>query len=229
MTLAGLLSRLFSKDDFNYITQELYKKNLELDDKNETLLLLEKIDEIILSKVVDLKEIANEVTKLLVGDAEFRLAAIYILSPRRKLWKLAVSVTDKINLVEKTELEGLLDDVAKYPPENNILYTVIDKKEMRSTKNPFEMLTKNVEEFHGAEDILSKAGLNTMRIYPLIRRGEAIGVVIFSLGKTDLEITNSEKDLLNRLSSVIAIAIDNTLLYDEAKHNSHYLKAEEHP
>lgn len=218
-----------TQEDFSYITKELYKKNLELDYKNKMLLLLEKIDEIILSKVVDLKEIANEVTRLLIKEAEFRLTGIYVLSPKQTLWRLAVSVTDKISLVEKREVEELLDEIANKPPQNNIFYVVVQKKEMKSTENPYITITKNIVEIHGAEEILTKAGLKSILVYPLIKNEQSIGVVIFSLGKTDIEITSNDKDLMSRLSTVIAIAIENTLLYQNASQNSNYLKAEEHP
>ena len=65
--------------DLEHINHEMYKKNVELLERNRTLSLLRKIDEIILSTANNVKEITQSVTKVLISDAGFKLASILLL------------------------------------------------------------------------------------------------------------------------------------------------------
>ncbi len=54
--------------EIEHINQEMYKKSAELNEKNKTLSLLQKLDAIILGSITHLNEIAQLVTSLLVND-----------------------------------------------------------------------------------------------------------------------------------------------------------------
>ena len=81
-------SQALTQDASNltHVNQEMYKKNLELAERNKTLSLLRKIDEIILSSVTDLHETAKKVSDVLVEEGEFQAAAIYTISSDKKTY-----------------------------------------------------------------------------------------------------------------------------------------------
>src|SRR5690242_2940252 len=63
--------------EYNHINQEMYKQNLELSEKNSTLLLLQRIDESVLGSARSTVAVPQMVTDLLVRESNFNLAIIY--------------------------------------------------------------------------------------------------------------------------------------------------------
>jgi GAF domain-containing protein len=200
------------------IMEEMLKKNLELADKNKTLSLLQEIDEIILSKVTDPHELAKKVTELLVSEANFRIAGIYVFDEEKEhLLRLELSFNEKIVFLNKQEVKKLIDDVAAHPTPNNVLYAAMEQKDMKATTNIYEFVSDAMISNKGAEDIQKEADLKTMYVYPLVVRDEAIGVMIISLGDSLDNLKENDRDLMSRLSRVMAIAIDNSHLFTQVQ------------
>src|SRR3989344_8144227 len=84
-------------DELAHVTEEMYKKNKELAEKNKALALLRQIDGIILSKVTDIGQVAQEVANTIVRELSFKLAVILLLDKKNNnLARLAISETDLI-------------------------------------------------------------------------------------------------------------------------------------
>lgn len=56
-------------------------------------------------------------------------------------------------------------------------------------------------------------GIKTSMIYPVISRGKAIGVLIFSMIKDESKVTDLEKDLIRGFTDVVGLAVQNAQLY----------------
>ena len=67
-----------SAQETERINQEMYKKSAELNERNKTLSLLQKLDAIVLGSITHLNEVAQSVTNLLTKDADFENAAIFL-------------------------------------------------------------------------------------------------------------------------------------------------------
>jgi len=61
------------------------------------------------------------------------------------------------------------------------------------------------------------AGIKTSLLYPLIVKEQAIGVMIFSLVKSETEVTQEEKELISRFTDIAALAVQNSRLYSSLK------------
>jgi signal transduction histidine kinase len=61
------------------------------------------------------------------------------------------------------------------------------------------------------------AGIRTSLLYPLLVKDQAIGVMIFSLVKSEDEVTPEEKDLIARFTDIAALAVQHAKLYSELK------------
>jgi len=77
----------------SHITQEMYKKNLELAERNKILTLLRKIDEIILSTVTKVDQIADQIVQCIINNSYFKTVFIYIIDEKEGILKpLAVGL-----------------------------------------------------------------------------------------------------------------------------------------
>ena len=94
-----------------HVTQEMYKKNLELSQKNKTLSLLRKIDAIILSSATNIEQIAQRVADVVIEDEEDIKAVEVMLvnKQEQKLVRLAISRTGSIKKAESAVKRPLLD------------------------------------------------------------------------------------------------------------------------
>src|SRR3989344_9309778 len=112
--------------ELEHINQEMYKKNLELNERNKTLALLRKIDEIILSTVTDPQQIAQQVTNVVVEDAGFKAVVILLLDKKEEvLTRLAVSQTEDIAKAEKEFAKSFHGLKTPLSEENNIVVKAV--------------------------------------------------------------------------------------------------------
>lgn len=195
-----------------HINEEVYKKNKELAEKNKALSLLRKIDEIVLSKVTDIQQIAQQVANTIVDELEFKLVSILLLNKRDNvLIKLAVSQTDSIMQAEiklNQELFGVKIDLSD---DRNLIVKAVKDQRMQLTHGLNSVLVPHftVDQSTLTQQLL---GITTSFIYPLIVREEVIGAMVISISDAD-GLSEFKNDLIDRLAGVIGIAIDNALLY----------------
>jgi len=202
-----------SSDEPSHINQEMYKKSAELAERNKTLALLEKINELILSSITDPDEIAKEVTLLLVSEVDFQIATIYLYDKQKNvLYRLARTENGKTdNLVrENKRTEISLDS------QTNLIIQAIKSRTARfaeSTDNVYVEQPENKEE------------IKSIFIAPLFVRNELLGAFTIAMKTEQKDISEYRYDLLNRLVGLIGIGIDNALLYNEVKTANAKLKA----
>lgn len=213
--------------DLEHINQEMYKKNFELAVKNQILSMLQKIDEIILSAVTDTKQIANEVTKLLVEESGFKIASIFINDPKTKDTLIQLSLLESITLRSKLqEKKILLPPIGKISLvlENKVIVQAVRQRRIRVTNNFYETMLYNIDPKLG-QNIIEISNVKTSIIFPLFVRGEVIGVMVVCLEEDEKDLSEFHGYLLDRLVGVIGIAIDNALLYNEVQATNEKLKA----
>lgn len=203
-----------SSNELSHINQEMYKKSAELAERNKTLALLEKINELILGSITNAEEIAKEVTNLLVGEASFQLASIFLYDKQKKLLqRISRSQLTKENSPASFDPNKI--EIPLSNQENLIIQAVKEKKSRitDSIKNVYIDQPENPEL------------IKSVFIAPLLVRNELIGALTIAMIEEEKTITEFHKDLLNRLVGLIGIGIDNALLYNEVKNANNRLKA----
>lgn len=203
-----------SPTELVHINQEMYKKSAELAERNKTLALLEKINELILGSITKPEEIANEVTKLLVEEANFQVASIYLYDKSKKiLRRLAIS---KIN---NKDIQIKLDD-------NNINIALANQENIivQAIKKRASSFTDSTQNLY-IEQLENPKRIKSVFIAPLFVRNELIGACTIALLEEQNDISEFHKDLLNRLVALIGIGIDNALLYNQVENANVRLKA----
>lgn len=214
-------------EDSEHINQEMYKRNLELAERNKTLSLLRKLDELILSSVTDIKETAEKVTTLLVEEAEFRLSAIFLLDEEKKNLALLAFSKPQSLTPEESENTNRFNMISSFPMSitNNLVVQTILEKKVKTTNTLIDVLQMGT--LLGADDALliqKAASVSSTLLFPVIVREEVIGAMMVSQKKSIGELNEYQWDLLERLVAVIGIALDNALLYNEVQSTNQKLK-----
>ncbi|HSW96760.1 MAG TPA: GAF domain-containing sensor histidine kinase [Candidatus Saccharimonadales bacterium] len=211
--------------ELSHIAEELYKKNFELDEKNKTLSLLRKIDEIILSAVTDIKQVAQQVADVVAGDAEFEAVMIFLTDKKNKqLIQLAISQTETIKKIQTQYYKPFYPQKINLIDASNPIARVVKENAMNSVQTLHEMLTP----IFSSEEITNIAEMTSIKsciIYPFIVRNETIGSIVVCTATETKDFSQYKNDLIVRLVDVIGIAIYNALLYQRIQEANERLKS----
>lgn len=198
--------------EFRQINEEVYKKNLELAERNKTLMLLRQIDEVVLSSVTDTKQIGQKVADLIVETAHFTFVMVSVVDKEKKLVNDLAYASQKKATEPVFTLSGNMN-IPLYD-ESNLIVKAIRRKSIERTKNPTDIFAGSTNTQHIAEWV----------IYPMIVRGESMGAMIIGLEKESRELSDYQRDLIDRLVSVIGISLDNAVLYQTLQDANERLK-----
>lgn len=204
--------------DLEHINHEMYKKNIELLERNRTLSILRKIDEIVLGSVINVKEIGSQVTKVLISEAGFKLAGILLIDPVKN--NLVVTSLNEAEAVLTSEMFMLENAsfISSFPlgDDYNVMVQVVKEKQPKVTNNYHDVAFHAVTP-EQAKKIQEASGMQSFILHPLIIRGQVIGIICIGLAEDEKTLSEYTRDLINRLVGVVGIAIDNALLYNEVK------------
>lgn len=210
--------------DLQHATEELYKKNLELTERNKTLALLQKIDEIILSKVTDIEEVAQQITEEVIKDAEFKAMFIFLLNKETNtLSPFSISLKANISEIDARLKRALSGFKISLQDKKNIVVETLQEKQLHQTDKLSSFLNPHIDEESGKK-IQDVYAMRYFNLYPLVIRGEAMGVIIICAREDKEPYFVHFGDLAVRLPGVIAIAIDNAMLYQKIEQANIRLK-----
>ncbi len=207
--------------DLEHITQEMYKKNLELAQTNKILSLLRKIDDIILSSVTKPSEIALQVVKILIEEADFQVAAIYVSSAlSREISLLGSAQNQTVSATIQALQSGeVFAQKIPFAESNNAIIKTITTSQKYTTSQYADIAYSSLS---SQEKALFQKSLQvkTFFIFPLIVRKNVIGSLVVGHTAMMHELEEFEIHLLTRLVDLIGIAIDNALLYTTVQENN---------
>jgi signal transduction histidine kinase len=229
-----IIKKLFGNDDSedavtpqdaSHINQEVYKKSVEISERNKTLLLLRKIDEIILSSVTNQIEIARKVTYLLVTETDFQIASIFKFDKNKEVLERLASYEARpffdANL--KSASDPFYLTQIPLSDTNNIIVESIRSK-MAKSANTLQNSLFTAQGISNDQNIQGKTGIKSVFAYPLMVRDQVIGSMVIALSVEEQNISEYTKDLLDRLVQVIGIAMDNASLYNDLQDANNKLK-----
>ena len=171
--------------ELEHVTEEMYKKNKELAEKNKALALLRQIDGIILSKVTDLVQIAQQVVDTIVNELGFKIVAILLLNKKEGvISKLAMSQTDLILQAETKLNQNLFGEKILLSDEENLIAKVIKTRQMQLTQGLNNAL---IPHFTHEQSVIVQQiiGITSSFVYPIIVRDDVIGAMVVSIDDKD--------------------------------------------
>lgn len=210
--------------EIEHITQEMYKKNLELAQRNRTLLLIRKLQEIILSSVTDISSIGTQITDTVVAETGFKSVCLRILNhSKTTLLPLSASVERKDHPSAQTFVKDILTKKVMITHSQGILAKAVTAKKMQRTKHMYFLPCPGYD-IDECRKLQKAMEINEFLVYPLIARERVIGTLSIGVGG-DTDLTYIEqKDLLDRLPGIISIALENSLLYETIAKTNDRLK-----
>ncbi len=213
------------QEELTHVNREMYKKNLELAEKNKILSLLRMIDKIILSTVTDIQQVAQQVVNKVVDETDFikALTTFMIDKNSNSLLQLAMSQTKEIRQSELELNRAIRGIKIRLDDENNIVVKAVSQKKMLLTHSLTDVFTPHFtkEESFRIQQIIQS---DTSYVYPLIIRGDVIGAMVISVAEIEKSLPYYKIDLIDRIPGVIAISIDNALLYQSIQKANERLK-----
>jgi signal transduction histidine kinase len=209
---------------YKEVNEDVYKKNLELAERNRTLSLLRQIDVVVLSTVTDTSLVAQQVANLIVREMKFKMVMIYMID--RKENAIIERATAPLEIVTEAEekyrnsMKGM--KISLYDPTNVVAHAVKDRTSY-ITNNLSDILSPAMAA-GAVEGIKQTFKVETTLVYPFIVRDEVIGAMVIGIEGAQSALSPYHRDLIDRLSGVIGIALDNALLYQKIQEANERLK-----
>ena len=210
-----------------HVTQVLYKKNLQLAETNKLLSLLRSIDEIILGSVNDATQIANQVVRLVVDVAGFRGMMLMLREKERGgLFPVAVGQNTEGDdgASQQITIASCLGGMLIMPDaQENMVNQAIEQHQRKTTSRLADILVR-AKDTTDIDIVQQTLKIKTVIAYPLTIRGQNLGAMVLLLKEDREDVSTFKKDIISRLSSVIGIALDNALLYQQIQSANEKLK-----
>lgn len=202
------------RQDFEQLSQEMYKRNLELNESNQILTLFRQINDAVLDSQAKIEDVSQ-----LVADAVAALSSVSMTA-------LFVQPED----TEKLRLVGLGwdDSFGKKPTiskkavrvDNNIAWLTGPNQTAIIDVASFtpEQITKALDVTAEQGKSLLNMGLRTLVVHKLIVRYRIVGMLVIGLPGTSDTIKERQWELFNRIGEAVGLAIDNKMLFEENQH-----------
>lgn len=192
------------------VTQEMYKRNFELAEANQTLSLLRNIDSIVLESHDELGVLCQNIATAIVKHTNRQLVAILANPPQKDYLEL-------LGLASSSGVEVLLKTCQVKQDEHGAWLvspsqkTVIDLNSLDS-KMIAEVLCLSEEQ---VTQLRAESGLKTIILVKLLARHRLVGVIAIGTNQEKTAISDKEQQLVDRLAEVVGIALDSKLLFEE--------------
>jgi len=207
------------EDNLAHISQEMYKRNAELAATNNTLSLLRTIDSIVLESHDSLEVLCGQITKAMVDKSAYNWVAIFGRPVHHeRLELLGWNGTDTLpaNHVADTPSLAYLNANDRW----------LDGSERTHGIHILHASDRAVADYlHASPDFIAnlrdQQHINLIQFIKLMARGNLVGVMAVGFPVNIHELDTDNKELLERLSEAVGVAVDNRLLFEE---NQHVLK-----
>lgn len=203
-----------SSDQLAHVTQEMYKQNLELAERNKTLTLLRRIDEVVLGSATEVAKVTQVIAGVLVDDTDFNFAALYV-TDRYKSHASAQGLASRERLTAEVQslIKLQLSNIPLHSGRGGALAQAVTSRRVQIVDS-LRDIKKNLSP---SEDKRLKDGLSSSSFFicPLHASNKSIGFLVIGVPLEKHDISPFLENLADRLTSTISIAVENHILYEE--------------
>lgn len=140
------------------------------------------------------------------------------------------SVLRRISISQTEGAKKFLDKSPKHFREiiiplsdsKNLCVRTINENRVFVTHNVADLLSPALDkEF--VDKLQKEIGIKSSMVYPVTSRGNVLGVLIFSMRKSEDQVTDYEQVIINSFVSAVGIAVENSQLYGKLKETTEQL------
>jgi K+-sensing histidine kinase KdpD len=211
------------RPELQKINVELYKRNFELAVKNKTLSLLRRLYEIS-TYSLEPDELARKLTHEIRVALNLQLVSIFTLNKDDStISPIALSTLEAIqkhvNPVEDAFAALKIPLTAK----KNFLVQVVKTKKQRQQKKLYPLFEPFIDKAKIAA-LQTNAHIDTCVVFPLMIERKVEGVLVIALDRAYSTLNRYEKEALESLVDVVAVALDKALVYRELQKANEHLQ-----
>ena len=209
----GLAKRRQLEEDLSHVNQEIYRRNLELDQNNKMLALLEAVDKLVLESEASLQPLCTQLAKKVVEEADYPFVAILAFEdPKEAVASMFGWATSSlIGEVDPKLMDGLKLKTTADWFKNDELLKFVDLELLTDAKIA-EYCGNNEEDAHKIRDMLK---IQQVCCVKLRARQRLVGLMLVGTVYMSLGPEEFTRSLLTRLSEATGIAIDHKMLIEE--------------
>ncbi len=190
-------------------TEDMYKRNLELAETNQTLQLLRNIDKLVLESHNKLDKLCQAIAKTIIDNSNISTVGIMAIPARKdKLELLGFSST--LESLSKINYQVTLDDHHPWivsPEVNRIIdISALSDETLASVINIGPAKVASLREM---------SPLKSVMVVKLLARHRIVGVLVAGFIEDSAHITEKQREAVTRLCEAVGIAIENSLLFEE--------------
>ncbi|MEP7166793.1 MAG: GAF domain-containing sensor histidine kinase [Candidatus Woesebacteria bacterium] len=206
------------------IAKQLYEQNFQLAVHNKTLGILSKLYEITMSSL-DVHEVCQKIVDTLVTELAFQAAILNVVdSEKNQFCPFAITRTQPV--IDSLQLLGKSLEEICLPlgSDENIVSIAMRDNERKITGNMLDILFPLADQTT-ADQIENLTGVKTLIVYPVTLGTKMIGSLVVGLGKKAEDLSKAEKETLEEVIDLIAIAIERAQLHESVEKANEELKA----
>jgi len=196
-----------------HVSQEMYKRNLELASTNRMLSLLRTIDTLVLESHESLEVLSSQIAKAIVDNSEYSWVSIFGKASNHDRLDLFGWYGSDSHIIQKKDeqvIPAYLSGSEKWLKGN---YSTHLLRVWHAPERELAAFLHCKPEF--VTDLRDNQKLNIIYFIKLMSRDSLVGVMAVGFPSSIETLTEENKQLLERISGAVGVALDNRLLYEE--------------
>jgi signal transduction histidine kinase len=194
---------------YEQATQEMYKRNLELAETNQTLTLLRIIDKLVLQSHDKLNVLCQAIADSILEHSSLATVAVLAIPAHRDKLELLGFATS-FDQLKDFKYQVVLDDHDPWIVAPD-LSTLIDLSSV-SDENISRILNIGHDK---AQDLRQASPMKSLMLGKLLARHRIVGVMAVGFVEEAAQVSEKQKAAVERLCEAVGIAIENNLLFEE--------------
>lgn len=196
--------------EFKKITEDLYKKNLDLFNANRQLTLLQELYQIIVSTLT-VEDLSQKFINTFANDLDFFAGAVFYHKPKSEDLSLIAVTNVKPNVLTEKLQQTPVKAIPLFENDNLVVRTY-NTQQVQTSRSLAEIISP-VLSHDNLDSIASNTGLKSFVVFPISFGTQALGAYVLFLRREAEELTSFEMETLQRAAVVFGVAIDRLMIY----------------
>lgn len=200
-------------------------KFAELSSQNRLLKALRSLDKLVLSNP-DIENLYQGIVDVIHQELGFTFAILALIDrPNQVIRRVAISLDpDSAQTLHEILPVKFKQQIVPFSNTGNLFAQVMIKKTPLHTKNLSDIQVGVLPQ-EVSQKIQRLWRLKSIFLYPVIIRGEIVGILEYSNTKEKERLSSVEWLIMEEFTSEVARALDNAFLYENIKQTTEELKA----